>query len=1101
MKSASFKSDINKLHPVFVIHDIEYLFEIILDGKLLNMNFKALLDRQDIPEDAKAAIKKGINELRSQQFIAQNIADFEGIISQLDRNQIIQGTVDFLRTRFEFQRVSVALLDEKRNGLLVYAMTLSDSSGIFKGSFIPLENTVIAEVLKKAKPYYRPDIVSEGLKYAMDKKLAAAHVRSVFYVPLIYEGSPIGCLNIGSNLINAFSDNIRHLLILLAQRLALALQNSILHDQVKKTLQELQESEEKYRSLVFQAKDGIVIIQDGIIKYANPSLAELAETTLEEIEGKSFIEFIHPSDRSFVIERYTKRMEGEEIPSIYETKLALRDGTPLVVEVNAGIITFDGRPADLIIVRNISERKDTERALQDSEEKYRAILDNIEDGYYEVDLRGNFTFFNEKICEIFGLTAEETMGMNYKEYTDERTAKVVFQTFNTVYRTKEPTRTFNWEINRKDGTKRHVEASVSLIIDLKSNKPIGFRGIVRDITKRKRVEFELQESEERYRTLINSMNEGVWVTDLYNKTLYINSALEKMMGYTSEQMMGKTVTDFLHPDSFSFFEGITEERYERGVPSSTYELKWLRRDGSSLITRVAGTALYDDKDEVMGSFGLITDITTEKLALEALQESEERYRLLIELSPDAITLTDLEFNITAVNQEAILQNGAEKPEDLIGKNALELIIPEDRQRAIDNAQKTLSTGRIQAEYRVRRKDGTRFPVDLRASLITDDKGNPSGFIAVTRDITERKKTEDALRERAILLQRMGEGVMVEDTEGYITYVNPKAATMLGYAEQEIIGKHWRNFVVPEEHEKASVETKKRPEGIGSTYELTALAKDGSHLSVILTATPLFSKSGNFKGVLDVFTDISERVELETALRQVKLEEERYHALLSHFVNNDLQKIISHTELISLQHESGQTLDPLNIDKIIDIASRSSRTIDSVNKIYEVLQTPFTKPIESHNLNKVIKDIISELSYTNRHPVEINRVDLNVVVLGDKYLLNIFYELLFFLFHSCTERGDHKKPITIDGKQTSTYYYVNIRDYCSKPISEEISLRLSKKITEEWEAQGHYIGLALASVVMQHYGGSFKIQVINGGNEFQLFFPSRLIQPSTDFIIT
>jgi PAS domain S-box-containing protein len=305
------------------------------------MKIEALLDRQDIPEDAKAAIKKEITELKSQQYIAQQIADFEAIISQLNRTQIIQGTVDFLRERFEFQRVSVALLDEKRSGVLVYAMTVSDTSGIFKGSFIPFEKTMIAEVLKEANPYYRPDIVSEDLQYEMDKKLVAANVRSVFYVPLLYEGSPIGCLNVGSNLIDAFSEDIRHLLILLAQRLALALQNAILHDQVKKTLQELKESEEKYRSLVLQAKDGIVIIQDGLMIYANPSLAELAGVELEELKGNPFIDFVHPSARSFVNDRYIRRMDGEEIPSIYETKLTLKNGTPIFVEVNASIITFD----------------------------------------------------------------------------------------------------------------------------------------------------------------------------------------------------------------------------------------------------------------------------------------------------------------------------------------------------------------------------------------------------------------------------------------------------------------------------------------------------------------------------------------------------------------------------------------------------------------------------------------------------------------------------------------------------------------------------------------------------------------------------------------
>jgi PAS domain S-box-containing protein len=141
--------------------------------------------------------------------------------------------------------------------------------------------------------------------------------------------------------------------------------------------------------------------------------------------------------------------------------------------------------------KEISERRRVEKALRESEEKYRTILENIEDGYYEVDLAGNFTSFNDLMCRIWGYPREELMGMNDRQYTDKVNAKKVFQAFNTVYRTGKPGRECDWEIVRKDGTRRCIEASVSLRKD-GSGKPIGFRGIVRDITGRKRAEEALK---------------------------------------------------------------------------------------------------------------------------------------------------------------------------------------------------------------------------------------------------------------------------------------------------------------------------------------------------------------------------------------------------------------------------------------------------------------------------------------------------------------------------------------------------------------------------------------------------------------------------------
>jgi PAS domain S-box-containing protein len=138
-----------------------------------------------------------------------------------------------------------------------------------------------------------------------------------------------------------------------------------------------------------------------------------------------------------------------------------------------------------------SQKKPALETLRQSEEKYRTILETFQEAYFEVDLAGNFIFFNDSLCRITGYPKEELMGMNHKQFTDKKTSKGVFQAFNEVYKTGKPIEEFDWQIIRKDGAKRYIEASASLQRD-SSGKPTGLRGIIRDITRRKQQEAELQ---------------------------------------------------------------------------------------------------------------------------------------------------------------------------------------------------------------------------------------------------------------------------------------------------------------------------------------------------------------------------------------------------------------------------------------------------------------------------------------------------------------------------------------------------------------------------------------------------------------------------------
>jgi len=267
-------------------------------------------------------------------------------------------------------------------------------------------------------------------------------------------------------------------------------------------------------------------------------------------------------------------------------------------------------------IRYAIERKRAREKLRESEEKYRTILENTGDGYYEVDLAGNFTFFNDSMCRILGYSRETLMGMNDRQYSDQENAKKLFQTFNKVYRTGEPSRECDWEVIRKDGTKRYLEASVSLRKDT-SAKPIGFRGIVRDITERKWGEERLRESEERFRQLAENIREVFYIhEDGIHR--YVSPAYAEIWGRSPQTLC---------EDPDSFWETIHPEDRDRvkqlmqKKPQEEYEVVYriVRPDASIRWIRDRSFPIGDGSEKMQRAVGIAADITDLKLGEEKLR--------------------------------------------------------------------------------------------------------------------------------------------------------------------------------------------------------------------------------------------------------------------------------------------------------------------------------------------------------------------------------------------------------------------------------------------------------------------------------------------------
>jgi PAS domain S-box-containing protein len=309
--------------------------------------------------------------------------------------------------------------------------------------------------------------------------------------------------------------------------------------------------------------------------------------------------------------------------------------------------------------KEIEMRKQSERAQRESEEKYRTIFKNIQEGYFETDLAGNLTFFSDSVCRIHGYSKEELMGMNNRQYTEKETAKKVFQAFNKVYNTREPLKGFDWQIIRKDGAKRYIEASVSLQED-STGKPIGFRGLIQDITERKQTEELLKESEGQYRLLADHMKDQVWLMDLNLKMTYISPSVERLLGYNLEELkqlpLDKLLTETSFPTAMEFFK-IEMAKALAAPPTyplkSLLELEFRCKDGQTLWTENTFSLIRDKNGKPVSILGEGRDITERKQMEYDLRASEINFRHSLDDSPLGVCISTMEGETIYANRAVL----------------------------------------------------------------------------------------------------------------------------------------------------------------------------------------------------------------------------------------------------------------------------------------------------------------------------------------------------------------------------------------------------------------------------------------------------------------
>lgn len=429
--------------------------------------------------------------------------------------------------------------------------------------------------------------------------------------------------------------------------------------------------------------------------------------------------------------------------------------------------------AGIEVVRDITDRKQTETALQFSEERYRSTVDFLDDALHVIDKNLNIILINKKLLEWlerFGLEKDVIQKNIFQVYPF--LSDKVREEYELVFKTGKPIKTE--ESIRIDGEEVLTETKKMPVFE--GGNVVKVITIIRDITKHKRIEQEIRESEYRYKTLTESSGVGIWHITLDGYTIYLNPAMCAMLEIEKqEELNGMTYHSFFTPESLVVMK---REHAKRSLGTySQYEVEIIGEKGKRSNVVISGAPIFEADGKLASLIGTFTDITERKRAEEALKLESQ----LLDAATDSIFLHDFDANFIYVNETACKSHGFTKDE-LMQMNLHDFDIPEYEKLIAPRIKELMEKGEVTFESAHNRKDKTHMPVEVHARII--EVGNKKLILSVARDITERKHSEDKIKfernQLLSILDSIDEIVYVTDPKtNRILYINPALERAFG----------------------------------------------------------------------------------------------------------------------------------------------------------------------------------------------------------------------------------------------------------------------------------------------------------------------------------
>lgn len=776
----------------------------------------------------------------------------------------------------------------------------------------------------------------------------------------------------------------------------------------------------------------------------------------------------------------------------------------------------------------VAELEEMHQRLAESgkaEETLRAMFESTAIGIAVTDLEFNITDVNEAGVRLHGYSNKaELIGRNGMELLSE---KEHARAIEDMGRTLEAGRSamLEYTLLTKDGKEFPGGLSVAVLKDMSGN-PTGFVAITRNITKRKRVERDLLQSRERYKRLFELSPIGIITLDMTCMVTSCNPSVLIQCGHYEAELVGKNFLKIVPlqamyiPQFANAFASTI-----KGKAPKPFEVAHRRRDGTTGWCEVH-TALIKANGKKQGVLVLLSDITERKRGEEALRESEKRYRLLADNAADTIWTVDLNMRPTYISPSVTRLLGY-SVEEAMAKPMKEVFTPASFEVAMKvlaeeldiekMEEKDLSRSRT-LELEVYRKDGSIVPVETRHSFLRDPDGQPIEILTIARDITERKRVEEALRESEKryrdLADLLPQTVFELDERANLIFVNRNAFGMFRYSQEDFDkGLSGLQMFIPEDRDRAKENIKRRLRGekFGAN-EYTALRKDGSTFPVLLHSAPIV-REGKPVGLRGIIIDITERKRVEKEMRELYEEEKRYREeleeeqraraifinILAHELRTPLTPLVTSAgllkDLLSSEQESHEYR---LVDLVVNGAQTLASRIDELLSLAQLTTRPLTIKLEPLDMKALLENIAHEyreLVEGKKQSIILDLPRTLLVIEADRSRLE---QVLNNLISNASKFSPEYSTITVRARAEESELIVEIEDEGSG-LSEEEQERIFKPYHQVEQDRQRFPGLglslAIAKQIVEVHGGRIWVESqLDSGSKFSFSLPCRGQKP-------
>lgn len=542
------------------------------------------------------------------------------------------------------------------------------------------------------------------------------------------------------------------------------------------------------------------------ITYISPSVEKITGHPVEEWYNQKHWFITDNEINNIAKERTEAHLRGELTNSSILLEVRHADDRLILLEIFENPIKVNGVVVGLQgVARNITEQKQIERKLKESEELFRNLVENISDVFYIVNKQGIMKYCSPNFFTLTGFLPKEILGHNYVRIiapVDRRQAVEHY-----INETKRGVLDTNLEVRvaGKDGQIHWVEQNTRIVRDEKG-EVLEYRNVARDITYRKHAEEALKKSEEWFRNLFEKASDGIFHLSLRGEILAVNKAFAVMHGYTVEEMQKMNLKDLDTPENSLLFP----ERMRRMLAGEnlTFEVEHYHKNGHLFPLEVTASIITVGDEKFVLAFH--RDITKRKQDEEELRRSEERFRLISNLTSDYLFAAKIdeagtvEFDWATGAFEKITGYTIEEYIAVGGWRAV--VHPDDREIDLLDFQKLQRNEKVISEVRTIQKNGNVVWTRSYAHPIWDEKTNRLiGIYGAAQDITEQKQAQESINESEKKFRKIAEGTKAilfnTNIRGQITYANQAACDVLGAENKDLLGKFYLSFIHPDDKAK------------------------------------------------------------------------------------------------------------------------------------------------------------------------------------------------------------------------------------------------------------------------------------------------------------